>query len=147
MIKIKQYRCTLKAERTIRVAEPSCENYDSARAVVLAWFRSMRPVGEHMIVVGLDSRLAVLGVVEISRGGAHGCAITPADALRPVIVMGASRFIVAHNHPSEDPCPSPDDVAVTRALRDAARVCGLELLDHVVVAVRSGETKSVMDRI
>ena len=45
-------------------------------------------------------------------------------------------MIVAHNHPSGDPEPSPEDVAVTRRLADAGTLLGIELLDHLVVAER-----------
>jgi len=48
----------------------------------------------------------------------------------------AAGVIVAHNHPSGDPEPSPEDLAVTRRLREAGDLLGIELLDHLVVAER-----------
>jgi DNA repair protein RadC len=48
--------------------------------------------------------------------------------------MGAAAVILAHNHPSGDPTPSPEDLAVTRHLLDAGRLLGVEVLDHLVVS-------------
>lgn len=52
---------------------------------------------------------------------------------RPAIAHNARAIIVAHNHPSGDPTPSPDDRAVTRNLLEAGRVLDIPLLDHVIV--------------
>jgi DNA repair protein RadC len=48
--------------------------------------------------------------------------------------MGAAAVILAHNHPSGDPTPSPEDLAVTRHLLEAGRLLGVEVLDHLVVS-------------
>ena len=57
----------------------------------------------------------------------------PREVFRQALKHAASAAIVAHNHPSGDPTPSPADRAVTRQLADAGRVVGVELLDHVVI--------------
>jgi DNA repair protein RadC len=54
----------------------------------------------------------------------------------PAVAGSAAGVIVAHNHPSGDPEPSPEDLAVTRRLREAGDLLGIELLDHLVVAER-----------
>jgi len=54
----------------------------------------------------------------------------------PAVVRRAAGVIVAHNHPSGDPEPSPEDMAITRRLSEAGALLGIELLDHVVVAAR-----------
>lgn len=70
----------------------------------------------------------------VARGGLHGCGLLPADVLRPVLRCAASAFILVHNHPSGDPTPSRDDVAMTRALAQACSAVGLTLIDHVIVS-------------
>jgi DNA repair protein RadC len=67
----------------------------------------------------------------------HGCALRPADVLRPAVEDAASGIVLVHNHPSGDPTPSLADVQMTRALAAACQILGLRLLDHVIVA-RSG---------
>jgi hypothetical protein len=66
-------------------------------------------------------------------GTATSSLLHPREVFRHALKHAASAAIVAHNHPSGDPTPSPADRAVTRQLADAGRVVGVELLDHVVV--------------
>ena len=96
-----------------------------------------------MLAVALDGRNQVIAEIELSSGGLHGAAVTPADVFRPLIRCGASAFIVVHNHPSGDPTPSREDVAMTRALESVAALVGIQLLDHVIVAGRGGGWRTV----
>ena len=52
----------------------------------------------------------------------------------PAIAVSAASLILAHNHPSGDPTPSEEDMAITRRVQEAGRILGIWLLDHVVVA-------------
>lgn len=100
----------------------------------LAGPRALSEDVERMYVIGLDGRNGVRFLCEVARGGLHGCSVAARDILRPVIMGHASGFVLVHNHPSGDPTPSPEDVAMTRAVAAAAEVVGVPLLDHVVVA-------------
>lgn len=91
-------------------------------------------VGESILVVPLDGRNNVRGVYEVSRGGLHGAALTPIDVLRVVIAENVNAFAMAHNHPSGDPTPSADDIAMTQHLVDAMKPIGVTMIDHLVVA-------------
>lgn len=142
-VKVTQYRVSLRRERTFTVADGTANNPDQAARILLAWYRVMRPAGECLVVLGVNGRNNVLGLCEVARGGAHGCAVLPADILQAALAMGARAIIVAHNHPSEDPTPSPEDRMMTRALAEACDATGITLLDHIVVAVLSGRTASV----
>lgn len=59
-----------------------------------------------------------------------------------MIAMGACAFVLAHNHPSGDPTPSPEDILMTRLIVEAAETVGLKCLDHLTIAARG--TESVM---
>jgi DNA repair protein RadC len=59
--------------------------------------------------------------------------VAPREVFRGEILANASALVVAHNHPSGDPAPSQADLRVTRALREAAKVIEIALLDHVIV--------------
>jgi DNA repair protein RadC len=74
----------------------------------------------------------------------HGAAPTIADIVRPAIRCGAGALIVAHNHPSGDPAPSPEDVAFTRRLRKAGTLLGIDVVDHLVVG--AGRVHSIRQR-
>lgn len=88
---------------------------------------------EVFIVVALDSRNAILSLVEIARGSLTSVDVHPREVFRPLIRLAAAGAVVAHNHPSGDPSPSSNDVALTRRLRRAGDLVGIPLLDHVVI--------------
>lgn len=93
---------------------------------------------EEMYILALDGRNHIRAAVKVAQGGAHGCSVKTADVLRAALISGASAFILCHNHPSGDATPSPEDVAMTRAVAAASDVIGCPLVDHVVVAGISG---------
>ncbi len=112
---------------------------------VVAWAHPRLAALDHEEVwlLCLDGRNALRRAERIARGGLHGCALTPRDVLRPAVRDAASAMVLVHNHPSGDPTPSSDDVAMTRAVAEAGRIVGVHLVDHVVVA-RQGAA-SVLD--
>jgi DNA repair protein RadC len=59
--------------------------------------------------------------------------VHPREVYRAAIREGAACWIAAHNHPSGDPTPSPEDIAITQRLRDAGALLGIELLDHIII--------------
>ncbi len=91
-------------------------------------------VHEEMWVVSLDGRNRVRGARRVAQGGLHGCAVSARDVLRAALGDAASAFVLVHNHPSGDPTPSAEDVAMTGAVSRAAAIVGVPLVDHVVVA-------------
>ena len=87
-----------------------------------------------MWVLSLDGRNRLRGERRVAQGGLHGCAVAARDILRAALTDAASAFVLVHNHPSGDPRPSPEDVAMTAAVARAATVVGVPLVDHVVVS-------------
>jgi DNA repair protein RadC len=75
----------------------------------------------------------VLDIVEVYRGSVNSSQVRIAEVMRPAVQRMATALIALHNHPSNDPTPSPDDVAVTRAMVQAAKLLDIEFLDHIVV--------------
>ena len=69
----------------------------------------------------------------ISIGCLDSAPVHPREVFRPAVRSGAAAVIVAHNHPSGDPEPSSEDIAVTERLIKAAGIVGIRLLDHIVV--------------
>lgn len=89
---------------------------------------------EHLRVVLLDTRNRPLRKVEVYQGSVNTSLIRVGEVFREAVRANASSIIVAHNHPSGDPSPSPEDVAVTRAMVDAGRLLDIEVLDHLVLS-------------
>jgi DNA repair protein RadC len=99
---------------------------------------------EVMLAVAIDGLGNFLAEVEIAAGGAHGIAVRPRDVLRPILRTGASSFVLVHNHPSGDPTPSKNDVALTQMVAECARAVDLPLADHVIVGGRGGGWVSLL---
>ncbi len=114
------------------------EKLTSASAVA-AWARPrISPLAhEELWMLALDGRGHLRAARCVAKGGLHGAAIRASDPLRAALRVDASAFVLVHNHPSGDPTPSKEDVALTAHIAAAARIAGVALLDHVVVA-RSG---------
>lgn len=93
-------------------------------------------------VLLVNSRLSFIRQDQISHGSINESMAHPRDVLRPVILHAAYGFVLVHNHPSGDPTPSDADLRITRRVREAATLLGLQFLDHVIIG-HPAETRSV----
>lgn len=89
---------------------------------------------EHFVGFYLNSRNQVLRREIISIGSLNASIVHPREVFIPALAVSAASLILAHNHPSGDPSPSEEDLAITRRIAESGRLLGVELLDHVVVA-------------
>jgi DNA repair protein RadC len=88
---------------------------------------------EHLRVMLLDTRNRVLDIVEVYRGSLNSSQVRVGELYKAAIRRNAAAIIVVHNHPSGDPTPSPDDVAVTRAIVSAGKLLDVDVLDHIII--------------
>jgi DNA repair protein RadC len=89
---------------------------------------------EYLKVIVLNTRNHVLDIVEITHGSVNSSQVRVAEVLRPAVERNSPAIIVVHNHPSSDPTPSPDDIKITQAIREAGKLMDIELLDHLIIA-------------
>ncbi len=96
--------------------------------------REMRDLGqETFVVLSLNTRNRLLDKRMIGMGLVDSCLVHPREVFRRAVSEGASAIILVHNHPSGDPCPSAEDVRITRQMIQAGQVLGIKVLDHVIV--------------
>jgi DNA repair protein RadC len=89
---------------------------------------------EHLMVLLLDTRNRLIGEpVDLYHGSLNTSLVRIGEVFRPAIRANAAAILVAHNHPSGTPDPSPEDVAITRAIVQAGQLLDVECLDHLVV--------------
>lgn len=88
---------------------------------------------EQLRVMLLDTRNRILAVSTIYVGSLNASVIRVNELFREAIRRNAAAIIVVHNHPSGDPSPSPEDVAVTRSIVAAGKTLDIEVLDHLVI--------------
>jgi len=99
---------------------------------------------EHLRVILLDRRNRVMETVEVYKGSVNSSQIRVGEIFKEAIRKNASAVVVIHNHPSGDPTPSPDDVAVTRAIVQAGKLLDVDVLDHLVIG--QGKWVSLKER-
>ena len=92
---------------------------------------------EQLHVVFLDAKNHVVGQVEVYRGNVSASLVRVAEVFTEAVRRCVPRIVVAHNHPSGDPTPSPDDLHLTAELIAAGRLLGIEVLDHLVIGSHS----------
>ena len=88
---------------------------------------------EELRVMRLDTKNRVQGTSEVYKGSLNTSLIRVGELFRDAIRYNSAAVIVAHNHPSGDPTPSPEDVAVTRQIAEAGRLLDIEVLDHLII--------------
>jgi len=93
---------------------------------------------EAFVVLLLDTRKGLIETPSASGIGAvDGCMVEIATVFRRAIIKGARKIIFIHNHPSNDPSPSPEDIRVTKGLVEAGKILGIELMDSIIVTADS----------
>jgi DNA repair protein RadC len=92
-----------------------------------------RPVEQFGIVL-LDTKHRLLHIKLVSTGSLDSTVAHPREVFREAIAGRAAAIVLFHNHPSGDPRPSVDDVALTAQLADAGQVVGIDVLDHLILA-------------
>ena len=89
---------------------------------------------EQLRVLLLNTRNQVMGQGIVYQGNVNSSIVRPAEVLRAAVIESAPSIVIAHNHPSQDPTPSPEDVSITRELVQGGKLLGIDLLDHIVIA-------------
>lgn len=118
---------TRSAPERVQIASPR------AAAEFLLPQYGNRPV-EQFGVVLLDTKHRVLRTLILSVGTLDASIVHPREVFGAAASAGAAAVVLFHNHPSGDPKPSPDDVALTRRLSAAGVLMGIDVIDHVILA-------------
>lgn len=88
---------------------------------------------EHLRLVLLDTRNYAISMPTIYIGSLNTSVVRIGELFRAAVRANAAAMIVAHNHPSGDPSPSPEDINVTREMVKAGKLMSIEVLDHVII--------------
>lgn len=102
---------------------------------VVAWVRPHMEglEREEVWALLLDAKHRVKGVRVVAVGHLSGAPVHPREVFKEAIRCSSAAVVLAHNHPSGDPTPSPSDIALTKRLREAGELLGIPVLDHVVL--------------
>ena len=113
------------------IVQGSIHNPDEAAQLILYEMSALDQ--EELWVILLDTRNHFLMTETIYRGSLNSSQVRVGELFKSAVRRNAASIIVAHNHPSGDPTPSPDDIAVTRAIVEAGKLLDIDVLDHLVI--------------
>ena len=129
--RVPRYRLTLIAESSDVMSSGPIQTSVAAASLLRPCFDGLDR--EQFLVCGLDAKHRIIGINIVSIGSLTLAIVHPREVFKPLILMNAAACLCAHNHPSTDPTPSPEDLALTQRLRQGAEIIGITLLDHIVL--------------
>ena len=140
-MRVTTYRAELdKNLHTILVRESS-RNYPGGNVkspcaiaeMMNAMYGLSRQAEEHIYMLALNTKCGLLGVFELAHGTVDSALCEPREIFIRALLCGASSVVLVHNHPSQDVNPSKVDCAVSKRIREAGGLVGVELTDHIIV--------------
>ncbi|MDH3674180.1 MAG: DNA repair protein RadC [Anaerolineae bacterium] len=133
--KVAQLKAALELGRRLLLSSPDARPQitSPADAANLLMLDMGSREQENLCTILLDTKNRVLASPTIYVGNVNSSIIRVAELFREAVRENATAMIVAHNHPSGDPTPSPEDVQVTRSIVEAGSLLGVEVLDHLVI--------------
>ena len=134
---IKMRELTVRyAVRTVPVGRPpalGCALANVREAAALLDAVLCEEATEVFAILCLNTKHRLIAYHVVSRGALDAAIVHPREVFKAALLANAAAIIAAHNHPSGDPTPSPDDMALTNRLAAAGALIGVPLLDHIIV--------------
>jgi DNA repair protein RadC len=133
--KAAQIKAAIELGRRMAVASPDDRPvvHSPTDAANLVLYEMGALEQEELRIILLDTRNRVLSVVPIYRGSVNNSQVRVGELFKAAIRANSAALIVVHNHPSGDPNPSPEDVAITRSIVQAGKLMDIDVLDHLVI--------------
>lgn len=117
--------------REVGLERPQVENPCDAAQILCRYFENEDR--EHFVTLMMDTQNRIIGIHTVSIGTLNCAVISAREVFKAAILANAASIIIAHNHPSGDVTPSPEDIQVTEKLKKAGKLLDIEVLDHVIV--------------
>ncbi len=130
-----QIKAVLEVARRILLAQPGTrlQIKSPADAAQLLLIEMSHLDQEELRVLLLDTKNRIMKLHTVYRGSLNSSMVRVAEVLKEAVKLNAAAIIVAHQHPSGDPTPSPEDVLVTREIVAAGKLLDIDVLDHLVI--------------
>ncbi|TFH35996.1 MAG: DNA repair protein RadC [Anaerolineales bacterium] len=112
---------------------PTIQSPDDAASLLMPKIGHLEK--ERLMVLILNTRNRLIGdPIEVYNGSLNASMVRVGEVFRPALHANAAAIIIAHNHPSGDITPSPEDIALTKAFVQAGRMLDVDVLDHLIVS-------------
>lgn len=134
VVRVRRARVSVVREgRGVRAPDPITNPKQAASVLATLFPQLVDGAVECVVVLGLDARNRPIVASLAAQGTYNAAGIEPSDIFRVLILEGATSCVIVHNHPSGDPTPSKEDMALTERLAKVGHLLGIALLDHVIV--------------
>ncbi len=125
------------SKRIAKRKRPACCPLNDARMISERYMEEMRHLTEeHVLLLLLDAKCCLIKEVTLGIGSVNRSILGPREAMISALKNGAVNIVLLHNHPSGDPKPSPEDLAATKRVKEAGKIVGIPLVDHIIIGDR-----------
>lgn len=132
LYRLETYRVSLACEPGMMPGRPvrsSEDLFHYANSI----YRTLDADKEHFTLIVLNNKNRVIGFKVISTGTLTSSLVHPREVWRAALFLGAASVLFVHNHPSGDPAPSPEDIDITKRLKETGDMLGIRVHDHVIL--------------
>ena len=124
-------------EKEVSVNYPGLDRQMNSpeKVVMLArnFLRLHEQTEEYLYMICMNVKLEMTSVFELSHGNVNSSIVSVREMFQKALLANAVSIIVMHNHPSGDPTPSREDVEVTKRMKEAGKLLGVDVLDHIII--------------
>lgn len=135
--KVKAIQILCVVELTKRISRMSVKKgiiFNSPKSIADYFMQDMRSLDmEQITLVLLNAKNKMIKHIRLSKGTVNAALTTPREVFVCALKYEAVNIVILHNHPSGDPTPSKEDVALTNRLVDTGRLIGINLIDHIII--------------
>lgn len=140
-MRITRYTTELTDDKITAVVKENSSNYEinnlncpeNIVRMMKDVFHADRKAEEYVWLIATNTKMKPIGLFELTHGYVNASQLGSREVFVRLCLLGASSFVVVHNHPSGDPSPSADDNATTKRLKSAADIMGIPLVDHIII--------------
>jgi DNA repair protein RadC len=146
-IKFKQIKAvyeTITVQEDISNYLKPSQRYTAPRQVFDTFKFLMQETKEMFITLHLDGKNRIICMDLVSIGSLNQSIVHPREVFKTACLSNAAAIILVHQHPTGDPSPSSEDIAITRRLKEAGEIMGIKVLDHIIIG--DGEYLSFVER-
>ena len=143
MARITKYKTKLTADKRVALEKEIAVNRpgmvdvirspEDANSVATDFIHLHEQTEEYLYMICLNTKNKIIGVFELSHGNVNSSIFSVREMFQKALRANAVNIIVMHNHPSGDPTPSREDILVTERAKEAGRLIGIDILDHIIV--------------
>ena len=128
---IPMFQVRLVRDGSVTTDRKTVRSPKDAHQILQGYFADLP--NEHFVALLLNTKNHVIALTPVSEGSLNASIVHPRELFQRAILGNCASVILAHNHPSGDPNPSPEDLELTRKLAEAGKLLDIAVLDHVIL--------------